>query len=100
MSTPSIFDLNKTSETIITKDQVKKEVEEYDALFDDPKNVEKRKSQYMTIVNNFYDLVTGKISLFKNSKHLVKEDKELSGHSIQNKQKNKLTLSFFFKLIA
>ena len=60
MSTPGIFDLNKTSETIIDKQQVKKEVEEYDALFADPDNNEKRKASYMTVVNNFYDLVTGK----------------------------------------
>lgn len=58
MSTPGILDLNKTAESLITKDQVKKEVDEYDGLFNDPNNVEKRKTNYVTMVNNFYDLVT------------------------------------------
>lgn len=58
MSTPSIFEIQQNAETIIARDEVKKEMEEYDKLFQGTDTYEKRKSNYMTMVNNFYDLVT------------------------------------------
>lgn len=58
MSTPSIFQVVNNSETIITKEEVKKEVEEYDNLFQGEDSTTKRKENYVTMVNNFYDLVT------------------------------------------
>lgn len=42
----------------MTKEAVKKEMEEYDALYANPDDVDKRKANYTTMVNNFYDLVT------------------------------------------
>jgi len=58
MSTPSIFEIHQNKETIFTKSDVKKEMKEYDSLFENDENSVKRKENYMTMVNNFYDLVT------------------------------------------
>jgi len=58
MATPSIFEIGNNTETILTRDEIKKEMTEYDKLFEGDENGEKRKANYMTMVNNFYDLVT------------------------------------------
>jgi len=58
MATPSILQLISNEETIIKKEEVKKEMDEYDALFQNPDANQQRKENYVTMVNNFYDLVT------------------------------------------
>ena len=58
MTTPSILGIHQNSETTFTREEVQKEIGEYDALFEGADSVEKRKENYMSMVNNFYDLVT------------------------------------------
>jgi sterol 24-C-methyltransferase len=58
MATPSILQVVQNEETLMKREEVKKEMEQYDALFTNPDDHEKRKKNYTTMVNNFYDLVT------------------------------------------
>jgi len=54
----SVTSLYKKDEFKSKADAVEKEIDQYNALFVDDENGEKRKSQYMMMVNNFYDVVT------------------------------------------
>jgi sterol 24-C-methyltransferase len=53
MSTPSVFDINQKS---LPRDRVQSTNDEYLSLFD--KSPEARRSQYMKMVNDYYNLVT------------------------------------------
>eukprot|EP00160_Parvularia_atlantis_P018888 Unigene7179_Nuclearia_a/m.22034 Unigene7179_Nuclearia_a/g.22034 ORF Unigene7179_Nuclearia_a/g.22034 Unigene7179_Nuclearia_a/m.22034 type:complete len:350 (-) Unigene7179_Nuclearia_a:74-1123(-) len=60
MSTPhgNVASLYKKDEFKSKTNAVEREIDQYNSLFKDDENGEKRKTQYMTMVNNFYDVVT------------------------------------------
>ena len=57
MDTPSVTDIIQTS---LKRDEVKARVDEYVGFHDESKggDVDKRKANYTTMVNDYYDLVT------------------------------------------
>lgn len=58
VNAPSVTELCAAPEATTKKEEILKEVSEYEQFFEDDDDSKKRKANYMTMVNNFYDLVT------------------------------------------
>jgi len=54
MALPKIY----VGQNELLKDQVKKELDDYTSFYNSPGDTERRKANYSTVVNYFYDLVT------------------------------------------